>query len=562
MKLYGVNVEEKRQILLKSDASKPIIDTVIKRADEAIDTEYKALKISDYMLFIQTGDRKVFEREYFKRRNNCSYLLVAYWLTNDEKYKKPLEDLIFFICDEYTWCLPAHAGLENSPASGHTIGAIDLFQSETARLLTDIHVILGEKLSYYVDDRIEYEIRRRIIEPIKVRDYGWFRDTNNWAAVCAGGVGVAVIHYADEAEKSKILPVLDKCMEHYLSGFNDDGCCLEGSAYWNYGFGYFLLYATAVMDYNGVNMFENEKVKQIALYPQRTRMGKSKTVSFSDGGTDFITSPGAVGLLKKMYPDEIVYPPAEYLTYRGNVYSVKELLWFDTDYKADDGKYLTSFFKDSQWYVRQGEKYCFAAKGGHNDEPHNHNDIGSFMIVAGEDDIPLADLGCAIYRKETFDPNLRYTLLNNSSRGHSVPIINGEYQLAGRDYRAENVKAGDDFFELELQGAYRDGLSKKIHRRFDLKENSILLCDTFECFENTITERMVSWTKPVICDGYVDLKSAKVMYDKEKYTATVSKEEYRNHADTEDVTAYLIDFEGIEGEFKVEIVPGEEGMNL
>ena len=395
---------------------------------------------------------------------------------------------------------------------------------------------------------------------MKVRDFWWCdgSKTNNWAAVCGGGVGVAVLHYGTEDEIEEILPVLNKGMEHYIDAFNDDGCCLEGYSYWNYGFGYYLLYAMAVRDYSKgkIDMLKSEKVKRIALFPQRIRMGKSKIVSFSDGGNSFTFSPGMFSLLKKLYGNEVVYPPVEYATLQGNVYSIKELLWFDTEYKEYENKFLTTFFNSSQWYIKQGKKYSFAAKGGNNDEPHNHNDIGSFMIVT-DDDIPLVDLGCAIYRKETFDPRYRYTLLNNGSQGHSVPIINGEYQQDGVEYKAENVKAGEDFFELDIEGAYEKGLCKRINRRFELQEKSVILRDTFEYSDKTedITERFVSLVKPEIYQDYVDLKTAKIVYDNEKYSVSISEDSYRNHADTEDVTVYLIDFKGInKGEFKVEIL--------
>ena len=67
---------------------------------------------------------------------------------------------------------------------------------------------------------------------------------------------------------------------------------------------------------------------------------------------------------------------------------------------------------------------------------------------------------------------------------------------------------------------------------------------------------MVSWTKPEICDGYVDLKTAKILFNREKYTVSFKEDSLRNHADTEDVPVFLIDFEAIsekETKFEFEI---------
>jgi len=560
---YGVDFVEQRKKLLKSNTAKALTEDVIEKADMALQEEYNALKISDYMMFLENGDRAVFEKEYFKRRNNCSYISIAYWLTGKDIYRQALIDLIFYICDEYTWCVPAHADLNKEPSIEKIVGMIDLFQAETGRLLTDIVAMVGKKLPYYVNERIRYEIRRRIVKSVENRKFGWqHKDCkNNWAAVCAGGVGVAVLHYATEEEKEKILPLLNESMERFLSGFNDDGCCLEGYAYWNYGFGYYLIYAMAIWDYSHgkINMFNNDKVKQIALYPQRVRMGKSKIVSFSDGGSEFTFSPGMFSLLRSIYGKEVLYPSLKLSTMQGNIYSVKELLWFDTEYIEDEKEFLTTYFENTKWFIKQGEKYSFAAKGGNNNEPHNHNDIGSFMIVTEDDDIPLTDLGAPIYRKETFDPLYRYTILNNSSIGHSVPIINGQCQLEGENYKAKNVKTGTNYFELDIEDAYKSNIVKKINRRFTLNENSITLCDTIELSNETkdITERMISWTKPIIREDFVHLKTAKILFDKEKYKVDITQDKYRNHENTEDIDVFFIDFkfrESKETSFKIDIL--------
>lgn len=54
-----------------------------------------------------------------------------------------------------------------------------------------------------------------------------------------------------------------------------------------------------------------------------------------------------------------------------------------------------------------------AAKGGNNGEPHNHNDVGSFFYLVG-DEMLLTDLGAGEYTKEYFHEG-RYRILCNNS---------------------------------------------------------------------------------------------------------------------------------------------------
>lgn len=560
---YGVDFAEQKEKLLKSETAKVIINDVIERAEKALGKTYAALKLSEYRLFSETGDRAIFEKKYFERRNDCSYISVAYWLTEDDKYKNQLMDLIFHICDEYTWCVPAHALLQDKPTSKQVIEKIDLFQAETGRLLSDIALMTGEKLPHYVNDRIEYEIKRRIIEPIKSNEYPWHKPscTTNWAAVCSGGVLAALLTFGTSTDIKEALPKLYCGAENFLAGYNDDGCCMEGCDYWNYGFGYFVIFAKMILEYtNGkVNYFKREKVKNIAAFIQKIRLGKTKIASFSDGSSKFTFSTGLFSLLKEIYPDEIVLPSLKFGTEQGNIYSMKELLWFNTEYCEDAYKSETAYFKDAQWFIKRNDKFSFAAKAGNNNEPHNHNDIGSFMIVTNNDDIPLADFGCGVYNAFTFDNKYRYTMLQNASFGHSVPIINGTYQNFGSEYFAKDVIATDNTFSFDMSGAYDKEIIKSLRRFFKLTDDRVILRDTVEYSEMTksFTERMVSWTKPEISDGFVDLKSVLIMYDNKKYRVSVSENSYKRHADGPDIKVYFIDFDAVrqkESEYEFEFV--------
>ena len=309
-KYYGVDFEKQRTSLLKSKAAKPLIADVISKADTALSKTYPILKMSDFLYIYETGNRNKYEQKYFERRNDCSYISIAYWLTEDEKYVKPLIDLIFIICDEFSWCLPAHAHIDQRKTVRWVIEEVDLFQAETGRLLTDIACAVGDKLPYYVNERIEYEIRRRILDSFEDKTYRWEPLKMNWAAVCAGGSLVTLLHYGTEDEIKNILPRLYSAIDNYLDGFSDDGCCVEGYNYWNYGFGYFLIFARTIYDYtNGeVNYFKNEKVKNIAKFAQNIRLTSDKNVSFSDSVSDYSISLGAMCFLKSLYGDEIILP--------------------------------------------------------------------------------------------------------------------------------------------------------------------------------------------------------------------------------------------------------------
>jgi Heparinase II/III-like protein len=97
-----------------------------------------------------------------------------------------------------------------------------------------------------------------------------------------------------------------------------------------------------------------------------------------------------------------------------------------------------------------------AAKGGHNGELHNHNDGGHF-IVHWRGESLLADIGRGRYTAEYFGAQ-RYEQMVNSSLGHSVPVVNGQLQQAGRDHAAillaQQADETADTLQLELKDFY------------------------------------------------------------------------------------------------------------
>ena len=553
---YGVDPSEKREKLIKSEIAKPYIDEIIDFADKAITEDSTAFKMSDFMLYYETGNRSVFQDHYFGRRKKCSNIMFAYWLTQDEKYLKPLVDYISYICDEFTWCLPAHCELSEE-LSKNVIEKVDLFQAETAVLFAEIVMCVGDKLPEYILDRMRYEINRRILPTIQKSEnetkYWWETCKMNWATVCGAGCVMAALYFGTEQEAEYCVNRFTGCLDSYLEGIGDDGCCKEGMGYWSYGMDYFVIMAQAVKIYTDgeIDYFKNPKMKALVAFPERIRMSDSKVAAFSDSDDAFYFKIGLMSFLKSVYSD-MSLPVLKYGTRRGNVDSVSELLWFDENYQSDKLPCETNYLSDSEWYISRRGKFSFAAKGGNNDEPHNHNDIGSFMISIGDETF-ISDLGSGEYVRQTFDPKTRYTFVQNSSRGHSVPIINGEYQQAGERFRSKNAKVSDTGFELNLECAYNPGIIEGINRQFTIDDNKVIMTDTFDFSPKTesVTERFVSKIKPEICDGYIDFGIARIVYDKERYVPSVSIETFVAHNNKDIVTVYLTDFAPASKEEKI-----------
>ena len=77
------------------------------------------------------------EKVYFERRLRLNTFALLTLLEPDRGYRTALQEMIWSICDEYTWCLPAHL---NAESPGGIKGTIDLFSAETGFTLSEIRI--------------------------------------------------------------------------------------------------------------------------------------------------------------------------------------------------------------------------------------------------------------------------------------------------------------------------------------------------------------------------------------------------------------------------------------
>ena len=174
-------------------------------AEKLIEKPIETIKYHEFRLFWDNGNRLIYQKSYYSRRERLNKFAILSMLFDDKKYLTALEDVIWAICDEYTWSLPAHLPFGHPVSQYRTW--IDLFASETGFALSEIYYMLEDKLSQQIKDRIRHEVRERIILSFlnKKDKYYWESIKNNWAAVCCGSVGIAFMYQASKDEFEQAL---------------------------------------------------------------------------------------------------------------------------------------------------------------------------------------------------------------------------------------------------------------------------------------------------------------------------------------------------------------------
>lgn len=425
-----------------------------------------------YADFHITGNRLPFETPYFERNRMIAALVFAFLQARDETEKqKCLAALIRVLearMEESSWALPAC--VQNK--SGKDPMCLDLFAAEFFNSLGELIQLFGELLPPQLVASIRARLQKEGFENYLEGDFWWMHGNNNWNAVCQQGVLGAALAIVEDADLlARLFMRARQFLPNFINGFADDGGCSEGPGYWTYGFGWFcaLNWQLEHRTRGRFSIFEGDaKLREVSRYWGKITLSDGHVVNFADAGVQTaVSTPLPSWILQYLanrWGDEEMAAAAREscLYYQYNPHGIRNdffnfvrrfLLCPDMSgptpaISLRDDWLPKLVVMVSRTRTSDGHLVELGAKGGHNDESHNHNDIGSYMLnVDGER--MLVEIGAPEYVKATFGPE-RFTFNAMRSRGHSVPLINGTEQKEGRDFRSEVLRQSFSDKKAEL----------------------------------------------------------------------------------------------------------------
>jgi hypothetical protein len=465
------------------------------------------LTATAYARFKADGDRQAYERPYFARRDKLSAAVITAVLTGDMS-TADITDGAWLLCEETTWCLPAHQPGPGLPDPDEP--QVDLFAAETAALLAWTALLTGVH-----EDRVRREVKIRVLDPYLARDdWRWLglndrEHLNNWTPWIHANLLIAslLLDYQPHSTANRAVAALDR----YLDVVPDDGGCDEGASYWwRAGASLFECLQTLTEACgNDFGAFQLPKVRAIARYPVTAHIAGDVHVNFADGP---IRPPGTVPHLLYRFAARTGDSLAMRREHAASLVtgpngSLGRMLAAITDKEwaaappAPFPAPLQSWLPDTGVLTareREGDTagLFLAAKAGHNDESHNHNDVGSF-IIANDGRPLLIDPGAGTYTRQTFGPD-RYQIWTMQSSWHNTPAPAGQPQAAGRAHRATDVGAALSAtaaeLTLDLAAAYPVAAGvRSWHRtlRLDRTARLIAIDDSWELSQ--VSQRTVCY---------------------------------------------------------------------
>jgi hypothetical protein len=436
-----------------------------------------AIKRSDYRRYRRIGERRVGESRYHDRRDETIRAALALWLGHPAADLDCLQDLLWAWCETTTWIWAAHEWCH-----------VDLASSYFARLFAEILWMLDGVLEDEVKDRMGRAIEEKALDPVGDwrRPDGWYTVPMNWNHVCnANLITVALYRIRDPKLLANYIHPLIQRLDYALDGFAADGGCLEGPGYWNYGFGHYVDAATVLHHRTGgaLDLMADERVERICRYPLAAHIDGPVRTAFADGGHGYMSAETVLAINRFVRLPQLYEVAARDGDGRLSVSEWRGLLLYGGE-RATGRKDRTDYLLPDLGLAKLWhDSTCLAVLAGRNDVPHNHNDIGSFMVYR-QGTLPLTDPAAPKYTAKTFSSR-RYEILHCRSRGHSVPVVNGREQSEGSAYRGtlavEGLNGdGPKMATIDMTHAYADRTLKSLVRQFVLDgDGTIQITDSY-----------------------------------------------------------------------------------
>jgi len=456
----------------------------------------------------QTGNRVIYEALCFEKRRQMAALVMAEIIEGRGRFMGDIINGMGSFCEETWWGIPAHYP-KAVPLS--ELQEVDLFNAETASLIVWTKYMLEKQFDTYSPDlnqRIDQEIERRILQPAVEKNYWWKTAGMNWNPwICSNWLACVLICEKDEARKAEAINQIRKATQAFIDAYPEDGGCDEGPGYWDRA-------AASMFEIMRLLNYDSSepKIQKMAAYAYKTYIGNDYCICFADAHEN-----KAVQQVNIVYPfglwlndhtmrafgaylgrtRGVLTNPAALYDKSGNFPTLGRELFFlqyVRDFiaeKPSEPLLKDVWLPDLQIMTARRGSLFVAMKGGTNGESHNHNDVGSFIVYAPQEHSPLSsslsplfiDPAVGEYTAKTFSDD-RYSIWTMKSQYHNLPQINGIDQKDGKEYTAKMICHKDGQLTLDIAGAYpAEAAVKSWKRTVAAMKSGISVTENYELSE-------------------------------------------------------------------------------
>lgn len=531
---------------------------LINLGEQSLSYPWKDITDDDYLAYMVSGDRNVMEDKLHGNSGTLGRLLIAELVEGKGRFVEDIARGVNWFCEARSWAVSAHLAKyqkSKSPLPDPSENILALFQGNISQLLSWTWFFLHDEIdakSPGLSQRLRYALQKRALDPYLERDDFWWmgfdrssgKKMNNWNPWCNQNELLCFMLLENNPEV--LARAIDKSIlsiDKYLDDVAADGACDEGTTYWYKSTGHLLDYLENLerISSGRLTAWDNPFIRNLGEYILNADIADNWQVNFADGtpsrrpvsyviyrfgkasGNETMTS-FAVSRYKKNGADPVGQDWTLFYQSLENLLAVRALR------KAAPAEYQPHDFvlyPDTKVCFMRAADAFLGAKGGHNFERHNHNDVGSCVYFYNNKPV-LVDAGVGTYRRDTFGAK-RYENWFVQSHWHNLPTVNGCDQPVGQQYASGELTASKLFRRVvtDIAGAYPDSacvqsykVSYRLNRRGNLKIVHKFAVDSL--VSANVLHFLVANKPAIVSEGKIDLGNGMVMtYNPKALTAEV-----------------------------------------
>jgi hypothetical protein len=502
---------------------------IIEEGESNLNYAWKAITASQYLEYERSGSRTVMEGPYGANAKALSALVFAELAEGKGRFVPQIINGVWYYCDMPSWVYSAHLPAQKTKRSLPNFNEqiLDLGSCDMASFLSWTYYFFHlefDKADPIISIRLKKSLQDRILTPYLQRDDYWWqgfaatpgRVINNWNPWCNSNVLQAFLLMEDNPDTlAKAVYKTIRSVDEFLNNVKSDGACEEGPSYWDHAAGklYDYLQIVKVATNGKVDLFGLPIVKNMGKYIVDCYVGNDWVVNFADASAKISCDEGTIYRYGKVIGNVSMCSFASYLFNKpsnAKEFTVARDFYRSTEnllsFKEMSASTLPNDVAKVAWYpetevlfLENAQHLFLAAKGGFNNESHNHNDVGTFSFYVNK--VPfIIDAGVGTYTRQTFGQE-RYSIWTMQSNYHNLPMINGVAQPFGAKYKSKNISFDSvrSKFSLDISGAYdSSAMVKKWVRSLTLTADKLTLIDDFELLQATKQNSLnfLCWAKP------------------------------------------------------------------
>lgn len=515
----------------------------IQEAEKSLDYNWPSVKATDYLEIIRSGDRR--QGAYSAPRAALVNLVMGELAEGKGRFTDQIVNGVWFYSEQTWWGWSAHLTAQKAPHGLPDADepVIDLGVGEVANVLSWTWLLFKDefnKIHPLIAKRLKNEIMKKAVIPYYERNDFWWqgldgsRSVNNWNPWTNHNMLTAILILEDDQDKKiKGVQKVVRSLDTFINEYPADGGCDEGPSYWGRAGASLYQCLDLLKRSTGgkFSVYDNPLVQNMGSYIYKAYINYPYFINFADADATTGGRPQIIYSYGKDINDQTMQKFGAFLAEKDNwgqktpggkideqimqLMHLKEI----EDAPAEDALISDFWLPQLEAAGARDKKgstdgFFFAAKGGHNAESHNHNDLGNCVMYFNGKPC-LIDIGRETYTAKTFSSR-RYEIWTMQSQYHNLPKINGVDQKEGREFKAKNTDFTADaktaVFSTDISGAYpKEAEVKKWVRTYQFERGKkFVIQDNYELNKLTgqpTTLNLVTYSKvSEIAAGTLQLK--------------------------------------------------------